>query len=434
MELHSLADWPKLKDHIDQLSVKAKQGDTTARNELKTLHQRRFALQVVENKEMIAIIATGVGKTRAAIEAMNELDGTWLIVHYRHSHKLTWEEELKKTNHKYKFVTYKSLRKEAGKHYTGVILDEAHHLTTEGLNNLVQVQSDHKIALSGTIPQDKRILILRWASNAKVNKIDIKQAIRSGLLPPPRILLCPVSIANNTRQFVFKKMRNPEYPWDNIQYANYISGVYHTKKSNLAIRCTAQQYLDLLNGEIDFWKEEYFEKREEWMKDVKWMKLAGDRKKFLNELKDSTIQAIHQVLVEEGKRFLVFAGSLKAIQHLTDRSNIVYHQNGVAANNSIINRFNNGDANQLYSVDILNESVNLEAIEVVLIGSLNNIQVANFQRLGRSLRGQEPIIIIPFIRGTQDEKNLIKFLDDMSEFVTIANTKNKVRDEILKQG
>jgi superfamily II DNA or RNA helicase len=348
------------------------------------------------------------------------------------THKRTWEEELQKTNHKYEFVTYKSLHNKLGKSYTGIILDEAHHLTDSSLVNLIKIKADYKIALSGTIPQNKRILIQKWATNAKVNKIDIKQAIRSGLLPSPRILLCPVSIANNQESFVFKKMRNEGYPWKHITYADYMSGVYHTQKANLAIKTNAQQYLDLLNGEIDFWKEEYFEKREEWMKDVKWMKLAGDRKKFLNKLKDQTIQAIHQILVEQDKRFLVFSGSLESIKKLTT-SSIVYYNNGVGANNAIINQFNNGDANRLYSVDILNESVNLEAIEVVVIGSLNNIQVTNFQRLGRSLRGQEPIIVVPFIRGTQDEKNLHKFLEDMGEFITVAKTKNEVRNEILKQ-
>jgi hypothetical protein len=60
VELRSLTDWPGLKQHLENLSEKAKLGSKTARNELKQLNQKRFALQVVDNKDMIALWATGV--------------------------------------------------------------------------------------------------------------------------------------------------------------------------------------------------------------------------------------------------------------------------------------------------------------------------------------------------------------------------------------
>lgn len=382
---------------------------------------------------MIGEFATGFGKTRAGAESMKVLGGTWLIVHYREAHKTTWEDELDKKSpyYDYKYCGYQSLHKHVGKYYTGIIIDEAHHISKASLTHLKGINCTYRIALSGTIPASKKSLLMQWAT-FKLNRMNIVQAIKLGILPKPKIIYVPLKLNDDIKDTYRINRKGKKAPWRTITYFEYTNypGI-HSAYMNYYVTCGQMQYYSLLEGDMNYWKGQYLEEKEDWMKDM-WMKHGLDRKKYLSKVKQLAIAKIHNKMKEANKRFLVFLQDSSYIVSLIGENNssFVYHKN--KNNLLIIKKFNDKITDRLYSVDMLNESQNLVEIEIVLIGSLNNVDVANFQRLGRSLRGEMPIIIVPVVEGTQDEKVFQKFIKGMEDYLVICNTPNEVANEIAK--
>lgn len=380
---------------------------------------------------MIGEFATGFGKTRAGVESMKLLSGTWLIVHYRETHKTTWLEELEGQHVSIAFCSYQSLHKHAGRFYQGVIIDEAHHISKANLAHLQRINSTYKIALSGTIPASKKALLMQWAT-FKINKMTIIQAIKLGILPAPKIIYVPLKLSDDFKDTYRVNRKGKKAPWRTITYFEYVTypGL-HSVFMNYNVVCGQKEYYSMLEGDMNYWKGQYLEEKEDWMKDM-WMKHGLDRKKYLSRVKQAAIDKIHKKMKEANKRFLVFLQDSSYIVSLIGENNpaFVYHKN--KNNLLIVKKFNDKITDRLYSVDMLNESQNLVEIEMVLIGSLNNVDVANFQRLGRSLRGEMPIIIVPVVEGTQDEKVFQKFIKGMEDYVVVCNTPNEVANEITK--
>lgn len=427
--LFSVEDWkkPSTKAVLAELADLAKAGSEDARNLIKSFHQRFISLLAESHKQVIAEYATGTGKTGCGTETMKLFPGKWLIVYYRIAHKETW---LKKPipGVTIEFAGYGSLKSKIGKSYTGIILDECHHISPASLECLKQIHCTYAMGLSALIPSEKKALLMAWKL-FHTQKLNTVQAIKGGLLPPPKIIACGVHLNNTVRDQCYRMTRYKKAPWDKITYSNYLEQPGLLKRfMNYEVWCTQQEYYDMLNGDILFWKGQYFEDpdKTQW-KYIKWQRLAGDRKRFLSTVKHNVIKAIHDHVFAKGLRFVVFEIDSTAILKLTS-TNIVSHKN--KDNAALIKAFNEGKIDKLYSVDILNESSNLEILQFVLLGVLNTIQVANIQRFGRSLRGEFPILAVPYVAKTSDEKNFRKFITGLEEFVYEAKTMREVKTKI----
>ena len=425
--LSSTSDWKSTK--IVQLRAslegQAFSGDKVARGNLKSLYQRQAGLLVSEKKAMIFEWATGVGKTGCGVQSMCLLPGRWLIVHYREYHKQTWMDNDPGCG-KIEYCGYKSLHKKKGEVYTGIILDEAHHVTESSIRELQDIQTEYVVALSALIPSPKKALLTKWMV-FHTDKIPMVSAIKKGLLPIPKIIACPVALKTERNRTYDVNRKGPKAQWETVTIDEYLNNPHlHSRFRNYHVLCSEQDYYDLLNGDILYWKNIYFEEKEEWQY-IKWQRLAGDRKKFLATVKSKTFIALHNYIVTLNRRFLTFAVDFIEIAKVSN-TNTVSHKN--KDNKSIIDAFNKGTIDTLYSVDILNESANLERIEVVLLASLNTQQVANVQRFGRSMRGEFPILVVPFVKGTSDEKNFMKFVSGLESFVIMATTLNQVKAQL----
>lgn len=71
---------------------------------------------------------------------------------------------------------------------------------------------------------------------------------------------------------------------------------------------------------------------------------------------------------------------------------------------------------------MLNEGMNLVNCRVGIYANLNSSEIIVKQRLGRILRHKNPIIIIPYYKGTREEELVNKMLEDYNpELIKVIN-------------
>ena len=79
----------------------------------------------------------------------------------------------------------------------------------------------------------------------------------------------------------------------------------------------------------------------------------------------------------------------------------------------------NGTSDILSSVGMLTRGINLPGIEVGVLMTLQKNIRDTIQKLGRVLRSTDPVVYIPFIKNSDDQKTLFKLLESYGGNVTI---------------
>ena len=64
---------------------------------------------------------------------------------------------------------------------------------------------------------------------------------------------------------------------------------------------------------------------------------------------------------------------------------------------------------------MLNESVNLTNCQYGIFANINASETIQVQRVGRSLRHKNPILIIPFFRNTREEEIVRKWMENYNK-------------------
>ena len=129
-----------------------------------------------------------------------------------------------------------------------------------------------------------------------------------------------------------------------------------------------------------------------------WLHKAGERLKWLSNLKNAIIPRILLELKDE--RVLTFCNSIQQTEILG--KNCINSKNKKSA--QTLKDFNNGLINHITACNMVNEGVNLSNCRIGLYANLNSSDVIIIQRLGRILRHPSPIIIIPYFKHTRDEE------------------------------
>ncbi len=350
-----------------------------ASSKIRSFYQFTGVKAILKRKTVLFEIATGVGKSRIALDAATEIGGTWLLVHSRISHKYNWEDEVIKweCDASITYTTYDSLSKHSGKKYTGIILDEAHHITPKRAKMLTQIQRDYNIMLSATVNADKRLLLQTCMPKWERFAISLSTAIEQGLLPKPSIILIPIP---------------------------------------LPAKITAE--LSEIEKSIEIWKMRVA-LGEHWAVKVKLLPLGMKRKRLLASAKmeDLLEDYIVPILRDAGMRTVYFLVSVKQGTRLSS-SALVSYRNHYLVNRSIVEDFNRGRMDELVAVDMLNESMNLDNLDACVILSLAGEATPNVQRFGRSLRSKNPLTILPYVVGTVDSRNVKKFIAPLRKYTT----------------
>lgn len=373
-------------------------------------------------------LPTGFGKTKQALDILKrhikKLNQDILIVIPRNVLIESWKQEFKKWGmEKYllsvTFTTYVSLPKHEGK-WDMVIFDECHHLSDRCREALTNFDIKRAILLSATVKRDMKDELNEVFDNLLSYKIKMKEAIDNEVLPDPRVFLLPLTL--NTKYPTESIWKNPKgkEPVVEVPWATRWSAIKQ-KVYKVRIYCSEYHYHQDLCSQIEWHKNRYMRTRNEALK-AKWLKLAGDRLKWLSDKKMATMQILKEHFKNE--RVLLFCNSIEQTEVLGNCINSKFK-----SSLTTLEDFNKGKINQISAVNMLNEGCNLVNCRIGIYGNLNSSEIIVKQRLGRILRHKDPIIIIPYYKDTREEELVTKMLEDYNP--ELVKTINDIKEITL---
>lgn len=373
-------------------------------------------------------LPTGFGKTKQALDILKrhikKLNQDILIVIPRNVLIESWKQEFKKWGMgKYllsvTFTTYVSLPKHEGK-WDMVIFDECHHLSDRCREALTNFDIKRAILLSATVKRDMKDELNEVFDNLISYKIKMKEAIDNEVLPDPRVFLLPLTLdAKYPTESIWKNPKGKE-PVVEVPWATRWSAIKQ-KVYKVRIYCSEYHYHQDLCSQIEWHKNRYMRTRNEALK-AKWLKLAGDRLKWLSDKKMTTMRVLKEHFKNE--RVLLFCNSIEQTEVLGNCINSKFK-----SSLTTLEDFNKGKINQISAVNMLNEGCNLVNCRIGIYGNLNSSEIIVKQRLGRILRHKDPIIIIPYYKNTREEELVEKMLEDYNP--ELVKTINDIKEITL---
>ena len=324
------------------------------------------------SKCLLTLLSTGVGKTKITIDCINKIcdkvfsrenDRTdVLIVVDKKVHIQNWKDEFKKwggiNTDNVEFCCYASLHKYARSYWDVVVLDECHH-----------VGSEVRLEALETINIAYNLIGLSATELYEINKKD---------------KTTPVQHGDYKDLWVLKR-----------------------SKKHAFIRCTQRQYLNELDGLVNFYKR----KAAGGSIAIKnlWLRACGDRLTYLANAKNKQVQAILTKL--KNYRTITFCTSIEQSEKLG--KNCIHSKNKAAQ--ETLNSFNAGKIKHITACHMLNEGVNLTNCKYGIFANINASETIQVQRVGRALRHKNPILIIPFFRDTREEELVRKWMENYNK-------------------
>lgn len=376
-------------------------------------------VKAIPNRNVLLTLPTGFGKSRSAIERIKEKStvmsvGRILIVIPRNVLKVNWLEEFNKWYPSCRleivFTTYVSFPKHKG-HWNFIIFDEAHHLSERCREALCDYNIGNAILLSATVKKDLKEELKEVFDDLYYYNATLRDAIDNGVLPDPQVYLLPLILDN---KFPNERIvKNPKAK-GRVLYCSWAErwGYIRQKSNPVHIFCTQAQYLEDLNGQIEWFKKK---RGSEAMRN-RWLKLCGDRLKFLSNCKTPIVLKILEYCA--GCRTLTFCSSIEQ----TERLGAYCINSKNKFSETVLADFNKGGINHITACNMLNEGMNLVNCRVGIYANLNSSETIIKQRTGRLLRHTSPIIIIPYYKGTREEELVNKMLEDYNpELVKTIN-------------
>ena len=363
------------------------------------------------NKAILLELPTGYGKSLMGMDlCLRDNPQSILIVVPRVVLIQNWKDEFKKWgNDEYldrvTFSTYAGLHKVPNirRHFNCVILDEAHHVTPRVQDLLTYITYDKIIMLSATVKRDLKYDLKDMFPDLYCYKVNMKEAIENEVLPDPMVYLLPLTLDSkyNSEKIVKHSSGRTSVTCSYKDRWNYI----RDKNIKLTIECTQLQKSIELDKEISFWKDKYMRTRNEIFKN-KWLHLAGQRLKWLSNLKNPIV--LNLLTLFRNERVLTFCNSID--QTIELGRNCINSKNKDAV--KVLESFNNGEIRHITACNMINEGMNLSNCRIGIYANLNSSEIIIKQRLGRILRHEKPVIVIPFYKGTREEELVAKMLED----------------------
>lgn len=363
-------------------------------------------------------LATGMGKTKQAIDIINHLVKTkyqgkhtsMLLLVAKIVHKQTWKDEFKKWGginvDDLTIECYESLKKHEYESFDFVVMDECHHLNSDKRIDLFSTLTyGNVIGLSATIPK-KLKQYFQYEYAAEVVTCSIVDAIEDEVLPEPQIILYPLQL-DSTRPTesieVNPKAKGKTY------YGNYNElWKYRKMKVHAIISCTPRQRVNEYNSQILYEKNRYMRTRQDFLKN-KWLFDCGERIKYLANLKNNIVLSILQRLEKE--RTITFCKTIEQADILGKYS--IHSKN--KDSDIIYNNFNAKKINHIVSVNVLNEGANLVDCKYAVFANYSSSEICSAQRVGRSLRHKSPVIILPYYEATREEEIVNTMIESFKE-------------------
>ena len=366
--------------------------------------------KVDRTKYMILELITGFGKSKLAIDLINhicdrvfnnyECPTTILILVAKTVHKQTWKDEIEKWGGiKSDYITiecYESLHKYKNAYFDIVVCDEVQHLSEARIDVLETIHINESfIGLSATIKRDMRNYFI-YSHKAEVIKCGLKEAVEDEVLPEPTVYLLPLTLDNSICK-------------------------YRIKKFGKEVITTQKGYYDSISSLIEWYKNKYFNSRNERIKNL-WLSTAGKRLKWCAEQKEALVLS----LLDKFRNYktLTFCSSIEQSERL-GKYNITSKNKASVKN---LEMFNLNKIKHITACNILNEGVNLTNCRIGIFCNLNSSEIVVKQRIGRILRHKSPIIIILYFKDTREEELVQKMIEEYSEkSKIIINNMNDIK-------
>lgn len=347
--------------------------------------------------------ATGLGKTLASLRLLGE-DNRIVVLCQELSHIKNWKEELKKHGLELniEFYTYASMHKVEGENYD-LILDESHWCMSDlRQERLAKLNYNRIVLLSASMePMDIGTMI-QVIPGLKIHTVDMQEAIDGGVLPDPEINVLELELDTITKQYLHYAKRGVNGPVFTCTYGTFFKTLKKAREHKnyyVVCACTEKQKYDLLKGEADSIKRKAFHNERLW--NVYKHKIL-EIKRFLASIKTNRVEAVMEMLRSQGERFIVFGSSIDQAKQLSDIS--IHSENSEKVNQSILEDFNNQVTDEIVTVKMLRESINLTDIDSGVIVQIDNKKRSPVQMIGRILRGKNPkIYIMAFVNTIDDD-------------------------------
>ena len=375
--------------------------------------------------------ATGVGKTSISIRLVNHLmSNSYLVNHTgpvnililvaKRVHKQTWKDEIEKwggfhhpnedylTNINVCMECYESLKNHCKEHWDVILGDEIHHIASETRLGFLKTMSFcFFIGLSATIPM-KLKQYFKYKYHAGVVSCDIIEAIEDEVLPEPTILLFPLQVENSRVSEVLELHPKASGPVIECEYKDLKR--YKFKNVHIKCKCTQAQKLLELDNMIRWFKDKAFSNPR--LKQT-WLYFCGKRLEFLADCKMQWVKLILHKLKDE--RTITFCKTIAQTEELG--KNCIHSQNKDAT--KVYEDFNKKKIDHITAVNILNENANLVDCRYGVFCNITSSDIITRQRQGRLLRHKDPIMVIPYYKGTREEELVLKGIEGFKSVKTI---------------
>lgn len=348
-----------------------------------------------------------------------------LILVAKRVHKQTWKDEIHKwggINHPTSPINicmecYESLHKHCNEKWDIILMDECHHIGSESrIDALKTLKYGYMIGLSATIPL-KIKQFFKSHYHAQVVSCDIIEAIDSEVLPEPTILLFPLQVENTRMSETIEVNPKVKGPVAQGTYKDYWK--YKKSKQRAILKCTQKQKLMELDRIIEWYKQKAMSGNLA-MKQT-WLYLCGQRLEYLSNCKLPWVKMILKHLDKE--RTITFCKTIAQTEQLG--KNCIHSQNKNAT--KIYNDFNSKKINHITAVNILNENANLVDCKYAIMCNLSSSDIVTYQRLGRSLRHKQPVIIIPYYENTREQELIEKLSENFNmDYIKVIHSVNEI--------
>lgn len=386
------------------------------------------------NRFLMLNLPTGFGKSKLMIDLVkrhfsDKLMGcNVLIVVPKNVLKDNWKQELIKWNFPQhidvQMTTYVSYPKYADTHWDLICFDEAHHYTETCEEATESFSYDRVLAMSATIPREPKWRLKGSFPGIKEYAVSAREAIDNGILPDPKVLLIPMTL-DNTRVNQVKVLRKSkprivvlDYSQRRLKF-NYPNNQVH-------IRCTAQQYYQMLCDDIDWQQRDYIQTQAAFKRNI-WLHTCKDRLTWLAKQKEEYVTSLIQMVDEY--RTLTFCADIEQTEKfgshpINSKSKKQSKQN--------LDDFNDRKIRHITSCGVLNEGVNLSECQIGIYANIGSSNVVELQRLGRILRHKNPLTIIPFFAGTREEEIVNDMLKNYNPTLVTKLFKSQVSKETIR--
>lgn len=409
---------PFIKTHIDEIAdIRSKLLDyTTDSEELnisnkireKIQHEARQAWEKAGRRGAI-IIATGVGKSKIAIDILKDIIATepfHKVVLSVPTEKLRdegWKNEFNKwgASLQYNYVyrtCYASLGElNIDRNICLTVLDEGHNITEANSKFFENHNVRDILFLSATRPTDPiKLEILRKLGIHPVYELALDEAVKLGIVAPYDITIVEFELDNEDKYVKLSK-KSKVLMTEKEAYNYYTKMTIFSQNSFSRINRMRFIYDCKSKGTVAIRLLQY-----KILKDLRRIIFCGSKSQAIilspyRYFSKPTIKPKDAMKDDAVKKF----------QYLLENYQ----------GDSSLNRYISGEINEIACVTALNEGHNLGQTDIALVVQLNSKQLHFIQRIGRILRyttGHVGKIIILMLKNTVDEEwceKAIKGLD-----------------------